>query len=994
MDAANLCPPHVSELLKFHKQFIEKSQEEIQQDAESQEKITPYWDPRLKQNRGARIELYQALYRSGLLCFRRRRKSIIAFFAVKKKDGMQRLILDCRVTNSHHRRPPTTRLSTASCFAGLDFTHETMDQRGFGAVMGDPVGNEGDVGDCFYNFGIPALASWFATKDDFTVEELHQLGMSVDAIYDDDKCCYDNVRAGERLIPCFQGVPMGWSWALHIANEIVSYQVRLSCEKGSAVELRDKQPPPELSPGMVLTGTYVDNVQVLGGNSADVDRHMGSIVAWFEKLGIPFTTSGTEALSEFETLGMVFDMKRRRIRHRAKRAWRLYYATKALTKRGRINGETLRVWLGHVVNHFQLLRPAMACLHSCYRFVQAALGRRMLVWNSVRTEMRLVTGLIFLGGIDWASEFSTEVYLGDSSTYGYALMSTIANREDVREAMRHEERWRFIEAEDEVNSGMQSHHANEVKGYTPGAGLGISTKFGQQLLHQSIDRHYIRKRIRVLKNHHKKHSDRRFVEVPSLCKPLDRSWFEPSRYKLIVARGWKFKTEHINLKEARVSLMGLRRHCRLDTCIGTRLLTITDNMSSLLGFAKGRSKSYHLNQLVRRSAAYCIAGRIQWHLRHVPSKDNVSDAPSRWHDPHKSKDGKRQLDSGPLATHRYNNSKLTGSLDDVSIHSNPLKVEDVRLDDTNDETSTKPPRGLVSYLPLFFLELFSGTGRLTSSISSQGLATLDPFEIYDGWEFDLTRPSTQALLLQLITLGLVWYIHAGIPCTVWSRARHNITNFTKAKAREMVSVELTMFCVALFRQQTRMGWFWSIENPATSRLFEFRPIMELYGLPNVIWFKWDMCRYDQPFRKSTGMLTNLTSLKVLARNCLRDHQHVQLRGTERYMDESGVLKTRNKTSAAGEYPWSLCHEWSLAIQQTAPTSAWAPDTTGFAQSFRERLKEVAGFRIRCTDKSEAKNHPDIEPTQNPLKRARAYTRPIIFGQHSAKEAAWLKQQGA
>ena len=175
----------------------------------------------------------------------------------------------------------------------------------------------------------------------------------------------------------------------HIANEIVSHQVKLSCEKGSAIELRDKQPPPELSPGMVLTGTYVDNVQVLGGNSADVDRHMRSIVAWFEKLGIPFTTSGTEALSEFETLGMVFDMKRRRIRHRAKRAWRPYYATKALTKRGRINGETLRVWLGHVVNHFQLLRPAMACLHSCYRFVQAALGRRMLVWNSVRTEMRL-----------------------------------------------------------------------------------------------------------------------------------------------------------------------------------------------------------------------------------------------------------------------------------------------------------------------------------------------------------------------------------------------------------------------------------------------------------------------------------------------------------------------------------------------------------------------------------------------------------------------------
>lgn len=56
---------------------------------------------------------------------------------------------------------------------------------------------------------------------------------------------------------------------------------------------------------------------------------MGWIVTWFERLGTPFTTSGTEALPEFETLGMV-------------------YATKALFKRGRINGEILRIWLGHV----------------------------------------------------------------------------------------------------------------------------------------------------------------------------------------------------------------------------------------------------------------------------------------------------------------------------------------------------------------------------------------------------------------------------------------------------------------------------------------------------------------------------------------------------------------------------------------------------------------------------------------------------------------------
>ena len=96
---------------------------------------------------------------------------------------------------------------------------------------------------------------------------------------------------GEKLIPCFQGIPMGWTWALHISNEIVSYQVSLASRGCVSGEIRDKQPAPELEKGGTLVGTYVDNVQVLGGSKEDVDSHMERIVAWFEKLGIPFTTA-------------------------------------------------------------------------------------------------------------------------------------------------------------------------------------------------------------------------------------------------------------------------------------------------------------------------------------------------------------------------------------------------------------------------------------------------------------------------------------------------------------------------------------------------------------------------------------------------------------------------------------------------------------------------------------------------------------------------------
>ena len=127
---------------------------------------------------------------------------------------------------------------------------------------------------------------------------------------------------------------------------------------------------------------------------------MQLIVGWFEKLGIPFTTWGQTAPSEFETLGIVFDMKQRCVRHRNKRAWRLYLATKALLRRGRVHGETVRIWLGHAVNHFQLMRPAMSCLHASYRFLQHALSSRAMMWPLVRFELRLVAG-----------PYRTEVYL-------------------------------------------------------------------------------------------------------------------------------------------------------------------------------------------------------------------------------------------------------------------------------------------------------------------------------------------------------------------------------------------------------------------------------------------------------------------------------------------------------------------------------------------------------------------------------------------------------
>ena len=274
------------------------------------------------------------------------------------------------------------------------------------------------------------------------------------------------------------------------------------------------------------------------------------------------------------------------------------------------------------------------------------------------------------------------------------------------------------------------------------------------------------------------------------------------------------------------------------------------------------------------------------------------------------------------------------------------------------------------------------------------MACLYPFEIHQGWEFDLTRPATQALILEMIQAGLIWYIHAGVPCTVWSVARRGITNHPRARAREEVSVELTMFCVAAFRALSRLGRYWSLENPASSRLFQFRPVVDLFGLPAVHLVTWDMCAWGEPHKKPTSLLTNMTSLSSLAQRCRRDHPHRLLSGQEPYRTADGKLKWRSKTSAAGEYPLGLCRAWALAARENAPSAAWQADAREFATAVHQRLQTIAGSWRRPLGGDETKKRPDIQPSSQPLCRAKAYKQPIIFGQHTKAEAAWLRSQGA
>lgn len=187
-------------------------------------------------------------------------------------------------------------------------------------------------------------------------------------------------------------------------------------------------------------------------------------------------------------------------------------------------------------------------------------------------------------------------------------------------------------------------------------------------------------------------------------------------------------------------------------------------------------------------------------------------------------------------------------------------------------------------------------------------------------------------------------------------------------------------------------------NPASSRVWEFAPVAALFGLHQVKFLVWDMCQYSSDHKKPTGLLTNMMALQKLARKCCGGHAHIPLSGTESYVGADGKRHSRNKTAAAGEYPWTLTDLWSKLASSQAPDTALLADHSDFRRLFRQRLQEVEGIRSRRKTNSatDRQQRLDIHEAHHPLHRAKDYMRrrPIVFGQHTKREIERLKSQGA
>ena len=93
------------------------------------------------------LELIKRLHSVGFIGFRLRVRSFIGLFAVGKKDGSQRLIIDARSANDLHRRAPYAPLASSSAVSEVLLNAADSTSEGDTAI---PHGTSIDFQDGFY----------------------------------------------------------------------------------------------------------------------------------------------------------------------------------------------------------------------------------------------------------------------------------------------------------------------------------------------------------------------------------------------------------------------------------------------------------------------------------------------------------------------------------------------------------------------------------------------------------------------------------------------------------------------------------------------------------------------------------------------------------------------------------------------------------------------------------------------------------------------------
>ncbi len=232
----------------------------------------------------------------------------------------------------------------------------------------------------------------------------------------------------------------------------------------------------------------------------------------------------------------------------------------------------------------------------------------------------------------------------------------------------------------------------------------------------------------------------------------------------------------------------------------------------------------------------------------------------------------------------------------------------------------------------WFVEVFSGSARLTQLLREAGVPCLPPIDVTLSdmvpAAFDVVDVRQWEFFMQLVMLGAIFFAHFGTPCNTFSSARKEDGGPPPLRSSEFplglpqLSFEngCLTFLGNLFLFRTceacsaiyLLGGDFSIENPLLSLLWVTPPLLDLIKNCRAFPVDFDQCEFGAPSKKPTRLVVTHCSFLAVQRLCQGGHNHVRLKGKV-WSDQFN--KWVYRTKLAQEYPWQLCQAMASAVLQ-------------------------------------------------------------------------------
>ena len=496
-------------------------------------------------------------------------------FCVKRKDSKLRLIFDTRRANFHFLEPPHTDLAGGEALSEID------------APLGKRVQMaQGDVEVCFYQYELPVHLRGFFALPSIRAKFLPWVLRRRLGAFDD-----------EELIDFWSRVvPMGWSWAVHIV-QLIHLDIFKKHVGGINVWMADKKEAVTLTDDKFVAILYIDNFAVLGLDRAGCQRLAAELKAALSKYGI-ISELETDPAKENTFLGFELNAAANTWVPAPRKFWRIAGALRHVcSAEHACTGQELERLVGHVVALCCIRRELLSILGSAYKFIADSYERRQPLWPSVRKELRQALALLPLAQASMQREWHTEVMAYDASEYGYGVVQTTWEKEQLADNGGLRERARFAGPLSEALAPR----AAALQADMPDASSAEIAFLGRAS---------------------------RFREV----RAAD---IRDSKWSVLAARKWKHSA-NIHILEAGSFRWALKHMARTSRWQGRRILFLGDNMAVTCSLSRARARDWMLLSACRLLCAVSLLADVKINPRWIPSELNPADAPSRFRIGHRA----------------------------------------------------------------------------------------------------------------------------------------------------------------------------------------------------------------------------------------------------------------------------------------------------------------------------------------------------------------------